>query len=393
MRILVVAGLAESLVRFRGPLIRSLVNSKVQVHVAAPRIHEDTATAERLRSWGCHVHSVPMARTGLNPLVDLATLLVLARLCRKVRPTHLLAYTIKPVIYSTLAGWLTGVPFRACLITGVGYAFDSVGSAKRRLIQTVARRLCGLALRRAQVAIFQNPDDRDLFARLGLLSETRAVVVNGSGVPLDEFPKTPVPDGPCTFLLIARLIADKGIREYVAAARLVRERFPEVRFLLVGPLDSNPTAIPENELNGWVKDGVVEYRGFSSQVAVELAQCSVYVLPSYREGTPRSVLEAMAVGRPIITTDAPGCRETVVDGVNGLIVPVKDSVALATACVRLIEDPESVERMGAASRHIAEQRYDVNKVNAHMFAILGMPEVRSHAARSRNQGSRDEAVF
>jgi len=229
------------------------------------------------------------------------------------------------------------------------------------------------ALRQNRSVFFQNPDDLDQFDRLRLLrSRSQAVLVNGSGVDLDHFRPLPPVVNPPVFLLMARLYREKGIREFVAAARLVKERYPQTRFCLVGSIDSNPSAILPVELEAWKAEGVIEHTPWVDDVRPFLAACSVYVLPSYREGTPRTVLEAMAVARPTITTDAPGCRETVVDGENGFLVPVKDAQAVAQAMERFILNPELIGRMGRCARTIAEQKYDVHDVNRIMVKVMGL---------------------
>src|SRR6185369_10911720 len=203
-------------------------------------------------------------------------------------------------------------------------------------------------------------------------NRTPSFVVNGSGIDVDSFAVAPLPPGPQRFLLIARLLGDKGVREYAQAARRVRSLHPAVRFVLVGWIDENPDAIRQSELDVWVADGTVEYLGRLSDVRDAIAACTVYVLPSYREGTPRTVLEAMAMGRAVITTDAPGCRETVIDGQNGFLVPVKSVVALAEAMLKFIDDPSLAPQMGAHSRQVAEEKYDVHKVNALMLNKMGI---------------------
>jgi glycosyltransferase involved in cell wall biosynthesis len=196
-------------------------------------------------------------------------------------------------------------------------------------------------------------------------------VVNGSGVDLDKFVVKPLPDyateGAVRFLFIGRLLGDKGVREYAEAARLLQLTHQQVRCVLVGWIDSNPNAITQAELDGWVADGRIEFWGRLTDVRPAIAACSVFVLPSYREGTPRTVLEAMAMGRAIVTTDAPGCRETVIHGENGFLVPVQDSVALAEAMRRFIDEPFLHQTMGTRSRQLAEEMYDVHKVNAVML--------------------------
>jgi glycosyltransferase involved in cell wall biosynthesis len=375
MKFLIIAGLAESLIIFRRPLIVALQVKGVDVHVAAPGLPANSPVRLELQAMGLTVHQVPMLRTGTNPLADLRTAWALWRLMRKIAPGMVLSYTIKPVIYGTLAAWLAGVPQRFALITGLGYAFQ--GDWQRSRLQALVQRLYGLALARAQRVFFQNPDDLALFQERGILQPfTPVCVVNGSGVDLASFAVRPLPAaslaGAVRFLFIGRLLGDKGVREYVQAARLLKRLHPDVVCTLVGGLDINPSAIGRSELDGWVADGSIKFLGRLADVRPAIEACSVYVLPSYREGTPRTVLEAMAMGRAIVTTDAPGCRETVVHGDNGFLVPVQDAEALAQAMRRFIEQPALQQRMGTRSRQLAEDKYDVHKVNAVMLAGMGL---------------------
>ncbi|UIF91638.1 glycosyltransferase family 4 protein [Cupriavidus sp. UYPR2.512] len=370
MRFLMIASYAESLIAFRGPLIAALQQKGLEVHIAAPDLPAGHQVRAALESRGVVVHHVPLQRTGMNPLADARTLLALHRLMRRVRPACVMSYTIKPVIYGMLAGWLARVPRRFALITGLGYAFREDSGRSR--LRAVVQRLYALALSRAHTTFFQNPDDEALFRRAAILpAGKRSCIVNGSGVDVASFEVAPLPDDGPRFLLIARLLGDKGVREYAEAARRIRARGAGARFSLVGWIDASPDAIAQDELDAWVADGTVDFLGRLSDVRPAIAGCNVYVLPSYGEGTPRSVLEAMAMGRPIITTDAPGCRETVVDGDNGLLVPVKSVGALEQAMMQLIEDWEQVVRMGQRSRQIAESKYDVRKVNAVMLREMG----------------------
>ncbi|WP_269687683.1 MULTISPECIES: glycosyltransferase family 4 protein [Halopseudomonas] len=373
--VLVVAGTAESLVNFRGELLREIVSAGMQVNVVAPDFHTSIKSFDLLSSWGVKCHSLKLSRTGLNPLSDIKSCLALFRLVAAIRPSFVLCYTVKPVIYGMLASWLVGRNRRYALITGLGYAFTQEAKGRRRLVQLLVKMLYRLSLGKADLVFFQNPDDEALFRSLNILSaESKSVILNGSGVNLDFFCFKSIGEraAPTSFLMTARLLSDKGVREYVAAARIVRQTYPRIRFDLLGGLDNNPTAICEAELNSWVADGVISYLGRVSDVRPSIASCSVFVLPSYREGTPRSVLEAMAMGRPIITTDAPGCRETVIDGENGFLVPVKSVDALVEAMTRFIEDPDLAARMGKRSREIAEDKYDVHKVNAVMLKEMGI---------------------
>lgn len=313
-----------------------------------------------------------MTRAGLNPLRELGTLQALRRLLRELKPDAVLSYTIKPVIWGSLAAKQAGVPRVFSMITGLGYAFMSATSLKQRLVHRVACGLYRRALRGTTGVFFQNRDDEALFRELGLLpASVPSTLINGSGVDLKQFQPVPLPDAP-VFLLMARLIADKGIREYRQAAIQVKQQVPQACFLLAGGLDENPTAITQPELDGWQAEGSIEYLGRLADVRPALRECSVYVLPSYREGTPRSTLEAMATGRPVVTTDSPGCRETVVDGENGLLVPVRNADALAAAMLKLARDPALRARMGAASLQLARERYDVYKVNEVIFDTMGL---------------------
>src|SRR5690625_1030513 len=372
---LLIASLVNSFIGFRKPLIQALLDAGVTVHVAAPEAFSNKKIQKNLQNMGVVIHDIPMVRTGMNPFRDVRSLLALRRLMREIQPTYVLGYTIKPVVYGGLAARLAGVPHRFALITGLGYAFmDEDRSTKRRFINYIARKLYQLSLRSAERVFFQNPDDQQLFNDTGILnSHTPTTVVNGSGVDIDEYPHTPLPPPtPIRFLLIAQLIADKGIREYAQAAAIIKQRYPEVQFDLVGRLDTNPNAIRQEELDEWVASGLINHLGYLTDVRSSIADCHVYVLPSYREGTPRSTLEALSMGRAVITTDAPGCRETVIEGVNGFLVPSKDATALANAMERFINSPELIARMGLRSRQLATEKYDVRIVNEQMLKGMGI---------------------
>lgn len=369
-KFVLIGGHPESILLFRGSLVERLQANEFDVHVVLPAGAELSEVRDDLFELGVTVHTIPLARTSLNPLRDIATLVALTRLFRNLKPSYALAYTAKPVIYGTLAAWAARVPKRFALITGLGYMFTS---AELKFGANVVARLYSFALAKAHAVFFQNPDDRDLLVRLRVLPNgIPAFVVSGSGVDVHRFGKSALPSGPLVFLMIGRLLGDKGVREYVHAARIVKVSNPDVRFKLVGWFDVNPSSISQTELDSWVNDETIEYVGRVRDVRPEIATAHVYVLPSYREGTPRTVLEAMAMGRPIITTHAPGCRETVIDGENGFLVPVKSVDALVDAILKFIDEPELVVRMGKRSREIAEEKYDVHKVNAVMLREMGI---------------------
>lgn len=372
---LIIAGLAGSLVGFRKPFIQALLAEDITVHAAAPELLSNDKVKTKLESMGVVLHDVPMARTGMNPLLDLQTLWALYKLMQKIKPDYTMGYTIKPVIYGGLAAWLAKVPHRFALITGLGYAFVDNDNFKRKVINQIVVRLYKAALSNCQCVFFQNTDDEALFRELSIVQPaTKTVVVNGSGVPVDEYIYEPAPaQSNLNFFLMARLIAAKGVRVYADAACIVKKQYPKANFMLAGALDSNPDGICQDELDGWIAAGLIDYRGRLSDVKPVLKECSVFVLPSYyREGVPRSILEALATGRPVITTDSVGCRETVVEGQNGFLVPIKDANTLAEAILKFIEQPELVTSMGQRSREIAEQKYDVHKVNSRMLREMGI---------------------
>ena len=337
--------------------------------MACPGMSADAPERLVLQELGVQVHDIPMSRAGLNPFADLRTCWALWRLMRSIKPSHVLGYTIKPVIWGSLAGFLARVPQRYALIAGLGYAFVEGGavSKKRALVKRAAQFLYRLALNRCQRVFFQNPDDEALFRELGILKKAMpSTVVKGSGINLAHFEPAPLPKK-TAFLLIARLLIDKGVREYAQAAEHLKAQYPEARFMLVGYLDENPESIKQVELDRWVEGGFIDYLGKLSDVRPAMVEASVFVLPSYREGTPRSVLEALAMGRAVITTDAPGCRETVIEGENGFLVQPKSVDELAAAMAKLIQQPERVEQMGLVSLQRAREEFDVHKVNAVML--------------------------
>ena len=367
-KFILVASHPDSLINFRGPLIRALLSKDLEVHVAAPDLDADSLIRSSLESYGVNVHKIHMKRTGMNPISDLKTIFQLWILMKKIKPNYFLGYTHKPVIYGNLAAWMAGVNKQFALITGLGYTFQSKILWLNHLLQFLYR----ISMRKVEKVFFQNPDDESLFQNLGIIktSDNKSVVVNGSGVDLKKFNTSPFPTN-IQFLLIARLLGDKGVREYFKAAKAVRQKRPDIKFGLVGWIDNHPDAISKQELDERIDAGDIFFYGRMDDVKPAISESSVYVLPSYREGTPRTVLEAMAMGRPIITTDAPGCKETVMDGINGYIVKVKSSQALVKAMFSFIEQPELIESMGNNSRKIAEDKYDVDKVNKHMMLEMG----------------------
>lgn len=369
LRIVIVSNDAKLLINYRGEMIKAFVEQGHQVIALAP----EKGFEKELATIGAQYRSIPLQRTGINPLKDLYTLWVMVGVLKELKPEAVFSYTIKPVIYASLAARAAKIPKVYAMISGLGYVFVG-GSLKQRILLRVVQFLYKQAMCNNSKIFFQNPDDREAFKALNILaSEKQSVLINGSGVDIDRFAYVKPKTKPLVFLLIARLIWDKGIGEYVEAARLIKKRHPDVVFKILGPFDSNPAAISSEQMESWVEEGLIEYLGETNDVCPYIAASSVYVLPSfYREGTPRSVLEAMSMGRAVITTDAPGCRETVRHGENGFLVPVKDSRALAEAMERFILKPELIFDMGVKSREIAVEKYDVHKVNRVIMQAMGL---------------------
>jgi glycosyltransferase involved in cell wall biosynthesis len=367
--VLLLGSFAPSLVHFRGPLIAAIAERGHKVVAAAPSIAPDIA--EKLRQLGAEPRELRLVNASISPGSMLQSLRQVRALVREIRPDVLIAYTVKPVILGALVGKAERVPHIVSLITGVGYAFTGGRELKRLISRAVATPLYRLALARSDTVIFQNRDDEGLFRKLRLVSRHRRTeIVNGSGIDLDHFAPAPLPERP-SFLMIARLLKDKGIREFASAAKRLKADHLDVSVALVGYLDPSPDSLTQTELDDLIRHGI-DYKGALSDVRPAIAGASIYVLPSYREGTPRSVLEAMSMGRAIITTNAPGCRETVQDGRNGLLIPPRDADALYHAMMRFVSEPALAAQMGPESRRIAESKYDVRKVNEEMLRHAGL---------------------
>ena len=369
-RILVVASLSKSLINFRGDYIKHLTRTGYKVFAAAPEISEEVRS--ELEELGATALSFKLQRTGLNPLQDLGTIRELKQLMKEHQIQLVFPYTIKPVIYSSFAAKSLGIPVIS-LITGLGFTF-SAASPKARFLQGITEKLYKRALRTNKVVIFQNKDDRDLFLKRKIITaEQPTAVVSGSGVNLNRYPfrENSAQDGEVVFVMVARLIREKGIHLYVEAAKNLKSKYPQSRFLVVGSARNSPSAIDPEELQSLDNSGTIQYLGSRNDIPDILREADVFVLPTYyREGIPRSILEALSIGMPIITTDTPGCRETVVYGKNGYLIPPKDLNSLIDAMEKILEEPSNINSMGKESRKMAEERFDVRLVNQSLLGIL-----------------------
>jgi glycosyltransferase involved in cell wall biosynthesis len=359
------------LYNFRLSLARRLRDEGYDVLLLSP----DGPYGPKLQELGFRWRAVPMIRRSLNPLRELSFVLWLARLFRQEQPELVHGFTIKCAVYGSLAAKLAGVPLRVNAVAGMGYVFTSQ-DFKARLLRPAVRRLMNLALSgRGGVLILQNPDDMAIFEQAGVVDPRELRLIKGSGVDVRRFTARAAEandvQAPLRVVLAARLLWDKGIAEYVAAARALKCEGRTIRFILAGTPDSgNPAAVPEETVRGWVEQGVVEWLGHVSDMPGLFAQTDVVVLPSYREGLPKSLIEAAACALPLITTDAPGCREVVSsNGEDGLVVPVRDSAAL-TSAIRLLDDDRALARkLGLAAREKALREFDENIVIDKTIAV------------------------
>jgi glycosyltransferase involved in cell wall biosynthesis len=354
-KVVVAANSAWNIVTLRQGLIRGLASAGYHPAVIAPF---DFSADQRMQTLGVEQIELDLERSGLNPVADLKLLLSYRRILKQLSPAAFLGFTIKPNIYGCIAARSLGIP-AIPNVSGLGTAF-LMGGPLRLVITAMYR----FAFKRCPVVFFQNPDDLQLFVERWIVRKSQARLVPGSGIDLACYAPAPLPSGPPRFLLIARLLRDKGIFEYVEAARMLRPEFPDVCFQLLGPIDEgNRSAVKQDELDGWIADGVIDYLGSVDDVRPQIAAASVVVLPSYREGLPRSLLEGASMARPLITTDVPGCREVVRPGMNGLLCKVRSADSLANAMRDLIRmSLEERTNMGAASRRLIEERFSEERV-------------------------------
>lgn len=369
MKFILVAPKNRTVYNFRGDLIRKIIEKGYEVVVTGP----NQIDVDKITALGARFVEIPMNKNGLNPFEDLKYKKALENLFEREKPDVILGYTSKPVIYGSLAAKKAAKKLKkniytVAMVTGVGYAFTSK-TIKAKIIRIIMQILYKVAFKKADKVIFQNEDDKILFEKLKLVKSSKTGIVNGSGVNTGQFPIVQYPQQ-LTFFMLARVMYSKGVREYLQACKIVKEKYPQVRCMLLGACEGIQDSLPTDYLKTYTDQGIIEYFGETDRVADYYKQCSVFVLPSYREGTPRTVLEAASMGRAIITTDAPGCRGTVIDGKTGFLVPVKDYMMLAEKMIKFVQEPELVQIMGEASAVYCREKYDVEKVNVAMCEFL-----------------------
>jgi len=365
-RVLYVINDAPFFLSHRLALAQAAQAEGYDVHVAAPLTPEASVISQK----GLHFHPLPINRKGLYVWEEIRSIISLYRLYTSLRPGLVHHVTIKPVLYGGLMSRLTAVPAVVNGVTGLGFVFISRGP-KGLFLRTVVSRLYRVALRHSNSrVVFQNPEDRDTFVRGGLVDPSSAVLIKGSGVDMMTFAPSPEKPGTPLVVLGGRLLWDKGVGEYVEAARHLRKAGVNARFVLVGESDrGNPAAVPRSKLEEWHRSGVVEWWGYHNDMPALIAESHVVCLPSYREGVPKFLIEGAACGRPIVATDVPGCREIVENENNGLLVPPRDWRALADALRRLIADPQLRERMGRRGRELAVSGFSLEKVVGETLAL------------------------
>jgi glycosyltransferase involved in cell wall biosynthesis len=363
-RIVLSANSSWNIVNFRAGLIHALAGAGYEPIVIAP---EDSAAEARMAKLGVERIALKIDRSGVNPFTDLRLLYDYRGLLKQLQPLAFLGFTIKPNIYGSIAAASLKIP-AIPNVSGLGTAF-----MRRGPLQFIVTRLYRLAFRDTPTVFFQNPDDRQLFVSRSIVGFDQTRLLPGSGVDLEHFTPAPQPAGPVAFLLISRLLRDKGVHEYVEAARLLGDALPRARFQLLGPIDEgNRTSISRSELDHWVAEGVVEHLGTTDDVRPHIAKASVVVLPSYREGLPRSLLEAAAMARPLIASNVPGCREVVEDGVNGFLCAPGDPGSLAAAMNKIAALPNKQrDAMGQASRRKVQERFSEAVVVRAYLDVLG----------------------
>lgn len=376
MIIALIGTVASSLYGFRADLIHDLLKKGHQVYAFTSEYTADDL--KKIEQLGAFPVTYGLNRGGLNPLSDIVATYKLSKKIREIKPDLVFSYFSKPVIFGTIAAKLAKVPQIIGMLEGLGYTFTQQPeglSKKTELIKKVQVLLYKFALPQLDKIIFLNPDDsKDLVDKYAI-NVKKNEVLGGIGLNLKDYPYQPITNIQklINFLFIGRLLKEKGIHDFLNAAKIVKEKYPETQFTVLGAIDPhNLGALTQSELDELISSNIIHYPGHVNNVKDWIANSHVFVLPSYREGVPRSTQEAMAIGRAVITTDVPGCRETVENGLNGFIVAKWNPEALAEKMIYFIEHPEQIEKMGYESYKIAQEKFDADIVNQRLINILGL---------------------
>jgi glycosyltransferase involved in cell wall biosynthesis len=364
IKIAIISNSAFSVVNFRKRLIEDFSARGWKVYVLAPDFNDKFRNA--LAASGAATVDIKMARTGINPLADLGSLYSLSSVLKHISPSVTFSYGIKPVIYGLIASKIAGISNRYAMVAGLGtmYVDEVKVTFRRSALKRMVNLMYRFSLRYARKVFFQNDDDIQLFVMKNIVPEEKVIKINGSGVDINEFEMCFTDNDPVIFILISRLIKEKGIYEYIEAAREIKRSNPDTEFILVGDRDLNPGSVDHSELIHWVEEGLIEWPGHVDDVRPWLRRAGVFVLPTYyREGIPKSILEAMAMGKPVITTNVPGCREAVSDGENGFLIKPEDVESLIKVMKHFIRKPEIIKKMGSKSRQLAVEKFNVTEVN------------------------------
>ena len=376
MKIVIIGTVASSFYGFRAELIYQLLLKGHSVYAFTSEYTEEEL--KKIELLGAIPITYELNRGGMNPLADAKATYALSKKIKEIAPDLVFSYFAKPVIFGTLAAKLAKVPRVIGMLEGLGYAFTEQReglSKKAKLIKNIQIFLYKIALPQLDKIIFLNPDDpKDLLESYNIKVK-QVGMLGGIGLDLDEYSYRRIKtiDSPINFLFIGRMLKEKGIHDFVAAAKIVKRSYPDVQFTVLGAIDSsNPGALQQTELDTLVSSNILNHPGQVNDVQKWIVDSHVFVLPSYREGVPRSTQEAMAIGRAVITTDVPGCRETVIDGVNGFLVEKWNPKLLAEKMIYFIEYPEQIKKMGYESYKIAQEKFNADKVNKRLINMLGL---------------------